>query len=199
MTALDPELHRCSTECAIFGLIAINSDSIAPRYFELSFVETITPSIRSCEMFLVVSKTCFDDSSNNDSIGTASVGAVCACVLLHVVGLMHVLKCAHVPLCGSSAHWRCQFGSSVWMVFLVPSCVATWVAGRPVRFGSQCCSELLQIGQNAASSIVPEASWQENPVVPYLTASLVRKSWLCMASSVRRSILFALLGTCGGP
>ena len=42
MIALEPELHKCSTECVIFGLIPVSSDNMAPRYFELSFVETIT-------------------------------------------------------------------------------------------------------------------------------------------------------------
>ena len=48
-----------------------SSDSIAPRYLELSLVETITPSIRSCDKFFVVSNTFFVDSSNNDSIGNS--------------------------------------------------------------------------------------------------------------------------------
>ena len=49
-----------------------SSDKIAPRYLELSLVETITPSIRSYDKFFVVSNTCFVDSNNNDSIGNSS-------------------------------------------------------------------------------------------------------------------------------
>jgi len=55
ITALEPELHRCSTVWEIFGLMPESSDKIAPRYLELSLVETITPSIRSCDRFFVVS------------------------------------------------------------------------------------------------------------------------------------------------
>ena len=45
MIAFVPELQRCSIECEILGRIPIVSDKIAPRYFELLFVETRTPSI----------------------------------------------------------------------------------------------------------------------------------------------------------
>jgi len=48
-----------------------SSDKIAPRYLELSLVETITPSIRSCDKFFVVSNNCYVDSSNNVSIGNS--------------------------------------------------------------------------------------------------------------------------------
>ena len=72
ITAFEPELHRCSTVWAIFGLIPVNSDSIALRYFELSLVETMTPSIKFCDRFLVVSKICFVDSRSKVSTGISS-------------------------------------------------------------------------------------------------------------------------------
>ena len=45
ISAFVPELQRCSIECEIFGCMPIVSDKIAPRYFELLFVDTRTPSI----------------------------------------------------------------------------------------------------------------------------------------------------------
>ena len=52
MSAFVPELQRCSIECVIFGCIPIVSDKIAPRYFELLFVDTRTPSISLDSQFL---------------------------------------------------------------------------------------------------------------------------------------------------
>ena len=51
--AFVPELQRFSIECDILGRIPIVSDKIAPRYFELLFVETRTPSM-SFELQLFV-------------------------------------------------------------------------------------------------------------------------------------------------
>ena len=45
ISAFVPELQRCSIECEIFGCMPIVSDKIAPRYFELLFVDTRTPSM----------------------------------------------------------------------------------------------------------------------------------------------------------
>jgi len=53
----------------IFGFIPVRSEIIAPRYFELSLVETITPSIKFCDKLGVVCNICFVDSTSNSSIG----------------------------------------------------------------------------------------------------------------------------------